>query len=370
MSTAKRFTLYIICVISGIVFLRSSLSAQAPYYDFDSLLQNNSSFQTIVQQVFDTFRVFGPEEPLELMVATDFKALTKNKYEDKYQPAQVIYRLWDSINISREIRIKPRGVLRLKTCSQPPLWVNVKKTKAVFQLLDDLDKLKLVVPCRGTSAYQQYIFSEYLIYRLYNIITDYSFKVRMIRINYSDTGGKTDPGYGFTFIIETHESLAKRLSSMPIKNENLNMKLIDPELAAVLYLFQFMVGNTDWSVHGLHNIKLIKTLSPTIPNPMAIPYDFDYAGLVNASYAVPGENVAVDRVTERAFIGHCLPEETMNRAKDQFLSKEEEVYSLVRNISYLSEYQKNRSLDYLQEFFEILRNSKRFKFSILNQCLN
>ena len=341
---------------------------QSVSYDFDSLLKHNEVFRTMSKQVFDTFQIFGPEEPLELTVATDFKALTKNKYEDKYQPAQVIYRLWDSINISREIRIKPRGVLRLKVCAQAPLWVNVKKTEEVFQLLDDLGKLKLVVPCRGTNTYQQYVYSEYLIYKLYNVITDYSFKVRMIRVKYSDTREKLKPGHSYTFIIESHKSLAKRQASMRIENENLNMKLIDPETAAILYLFQFMVGNTDWSIHGLHNIKLIKTLDPTVPYPIAIPYDFDYAGLVNTNYAVPGPHVDIDQVSERVYMGHCLPEETMVNAIHHFLEKKEEFIKTIEENDYLSESQKRKSLLYLEKFFSILSSPKRYKFAILDKC--
>ena len=360
------YSLYITVFII-LVFTRP-INSQSVYYDFDSLLQHNEVFRTTAKQVFDTFQIFGSEKPLELTVATDFKALTKNRYEDKYQPAQVIYQLRDSINISREIRIKPRGVLRLKVCAQAPLWVNVKKTEEVFQLLDDLGKLKLVVPCRGTNTYQQYVYSEYLIYRLYNVITDNSFRVRMIRVNYSDTSEKLKPGHSYTFIIESHKSLAKRQASMRIENENLNMKLIDQETAAILYLFQFMVGNTDWSIHGLHNIKLIKSLDPTLPYPIAIPYDFDYAGLVNTNYAVPGPNVDIDQVTERAYMGHCLPEETMIKAINHFLEKEEELMAIIEDSEYLTQSQKKKSLLYLEKFFSILSNPKRYKFAILDKC--
>ena len=359
-----------ICALSIFFLLSPTTIAQTPHYDFDSLLQQNTSFQLMAQQVFDTFQIFGPEEPLELTVSTDFRTLTKNKYQDQYQPATVIYNLWDSINISREIRIKPRGVLRLKVCSQPPLWVNVKKTKEVFQLLDDLGKLKLVVPCRGTSAYQQYIYSEYLIYKLYNIITDNSFRARMIRVNYSDTSGKLKPGHSFTFIIESHESLANRQQSMPIKIENLSRKLIDQETAAILYLFQFMVGNTDWSISGLHNIKLIKVLDPSVPRPIAVPYDFDYAGLVNTNYAIPGEHVDIDRVTQRAYMGNCLPDALMEETFDLYIAKEADIMKLVQEFTYLNKANRVSTIKYLQEFYEIIKDPKRREFWISNNCVS
>ena len=128
MKVYKYLIINVLCDLLIIIVFTGHINGQSAHYDFDSLLKQNEVFRSMAKQVFDTFQIFGPEEPLELTVSTDFKALTKNKFEDEYQPAQVIYNLWDSINVSREIRIKPRGVLRLKVCGQAPLWVNVKKT--------------------------------------------------------------------------------------------------------------------------------------------------------------------------------------------------------------------------------------------------
>ena len=225
-----------------------------------------------------------------------------------------------------------------------------------------------MVPCRGSNTYQQYIFSEYLIYKLYNIITDNSFRVRLIRVNYSDTSGKFKPGHTYTFIIESHKSLAGRQQCIPIKNDNLNMHLIEPRSAAMMYVFQFMVGNTDWSVHGLHNLKLLKTLDPTIPKPIAIPYDFDYAGLVNTNYSVPGEHVDIKEVTERAYMGVCQPEALMEQTFEHFLAKEQAIMSAIENLPYMEKSRVKMTKDYIEKFYDIIREPKRRNFHIINQC--
>ena len=291
-----------------LIFLGTSTTgwSQTSHYDFDSLLETSPQFKPLLQMVMDTFQIFGPEEPLEFTVSTDLKGLSKNKFKDEYQPAKVIYNLWDSISIYREIRIKPRGEFRLKNCSNPPLRVNVKKTEEVFQLLDDFSKLKMVVPCKGGSSYQAYIFTEYLAYKLYNVITDNSFKVRLIRLNYRDTSGKIKPGDAYTFIIESEKALAKRRECISLESKKISARALDPETAAILYVFQYMIGNTDWSVPGLHNMKLLKTMDVSKPNPMPVAYDFDYAGIVDAPYAIPGDHVNIDDVTEREYMGYCL----------------------------------------------------------------
>jgi len=359
----------LILILIGLAIHSEQTFSQAAHYDFDSLLKSNPQFRPLLKMVTDTFQIFGPEEPLEFTVSTDFRALTKNKHDEEYQPAQVIYNLWDSINISREIRVKPRGVFRLENCSNPPLWVNVKKTEEVFELLDGLKKMKLVIPCKGQNQYQGLIFTEYLAYKLYNIITDYSFKVRLIKLNYHDTGGKVKPGSAYTFIMENEKVLAKRKESMPIKNDKVSARSLDPEYAAILYLFQYMIGNTDWSVPGLHNIKLLKTLDVSRLRPIPVTYDFDYAGLVDAPYAIPGDHVDIESVTERAYMGYCLPEETMNGAFDLFIEKESAVLAAVTNFEQMPDKLKKKSLSYLQGFYNIIKDPKRREKRINKNCL-
>ena len=344
------------------------LTGQAVRHDFDSLLEHNPLFGEFMRNTFDTFQIFGPDEPLEFTVYSDFRALSKNKFKDEYQQAEVVFQLWDSILISRDIRIKPRGDFRLKNCSQAPLRVNVKKTKQVFQLLDDLNKLKLVVPCKGANIYQDYIFREYLAYKLYNVITDNSFRVRLIKVNYHDTGGKLKPNSAYTFIIESPKSLAERQHSIQIKSEKISSISLDEENAARLYLFQFMIGNTDWSITGLHNIRLLKTKDVTRPYPLAVPYDFDYCGLVNASYAFPGDHVDIKEVTDRVYMGYCLPEEILNSAFEQFIEKEAEIMATVHNFEQMPDNSKKKALDYLEKFYDIIKEPKRRGYQIERKC--
>lgn len=346
----------------------NTIWSQSLYYDFDSLLQHNVHFGPVAKMVFDTFQIFGPEVPLEFSVSTDLKALAKNKYDDEYQTADVIFNLWDTVNISREIRIKPRGEFRLKNCSNPPLRVNVKETEQVFELLDGLSKLKMVVPCKGSTTYQDYILNEYLAYKLYNIITENSFLVRLVKVKYFDTSEKIKAGEAYTFIIESEKAMAERLEAIPIDNEKVGAKYLDPETAAVLYLYQFMIGNTDWSVPGLHNMKLIKTEDVTRPYPIPVTYDLDYSGFVNASYAVPGDHVNIERVTEREYMGYCLPPEYMEKAFDLFIEKEPQIMAAVQNFALIGDREKRTNQSFLEEFFDIIKNVKSRENRIINRC--
>lgn len=353
--------------------LISMLTAWSPLmcqkvHDFDSLIQSNPYLEPLLKFAADTFQLFGPEEPLEFTVLTDFKALAKNKFKDEYQDATVMFDVTDTLRITRVVRVKPRGEFRLKNCRYAPLRVNVKKTQEVFDVLDHLDKLKLVVPCSSSDSYQQYIFKEFLAYKLYNIITDCSFKVRLIKVNLKDTGGKVQQQYSYTFLIEDEESLAKRLQAIPLDNERINANSTDVNFASLMYVFQYMIGNTDWSVPGLHNVKLFKEQDPLKPYPMPVPYDFDYCGLVDAVYAIPGNHVNIDRVTDRVYMGYCVPDEELEKAVQVFREKESELMDVIKDFPHLGNSDRKIALNYLERFYGVINDPKRFNSQIAQVC--
>ena len=226
----------------------------------------------------------------------------------------------------------------------------------------------MVVPCKGGNVYQDYIMTEYLAYKLYNIITENSFQARLIKVDYYDTSGKVKAGYAYTFIIESEKSMAKRRECISIDNEKISARSLDPETAAIAYIFQYLIGNTDWSIPGLHNMKLLKTTDVSRPYPIPVPYDFDYSGIVNASYAVPGDHVEIDDVTERTYMGYCVSQEHMDNAFKLFIEKEPEIMAAVQEFDLLSDGQKKRTGKYLEEFYDVIKDEKRRNSRIITKC--
>jgi len=97
---------------------------------------------------------------------------------------------------------------------------------------------------------------------------------------------------------------------------------------ALVYIFQFLMGNTDWSIPAGHNIKMIKSKKPLDQLPYVIPYDFDNAGIVNANYAAPDETLPIKSVRERLYRGFCLDDEVIECAVNQFIQAKDKIYSL------------------------------------------
>lgn len=338
-------------------------------HDFDSLYDNNPAFRQFVDFAKDTFDLFNDPSTLELTVRTDIKALVKEKLKDnEYKDVFVDYLPVDTIRVRFKVQARARGNFRRNYCKFPPVRLDFSKTDLKIEQFRELDKMKMVVRCKGHDEFEQYLMNEYLIYKAYNILTNYSYRVRLLKVNYVDTGEKFDPATSYAFLIEPTPDLAKRLEGINIKTKRLHPLTMDPETIHLLSLFQYMIGNTDWSIPGLQNIRLVKSSDPLKPKPFPVPYDFDYSGMVNASYAIPAEVLGISNVRERLFWGPCSERENYEKAASVFNDKKEELYTLFREFPQLSDKNRKNTLEYLDSFFSVINDPRKMGMEVVSKC--
>ena len=316
---------------------------------------------------YQNWELFDDDKPLTLSLSFDTKKFRKEKYKAEKMPAVISVHLKDT-TINKEIRIKARGEFRRGYCYFPPIKLNLKKTDFTNEYMEAQTTLKFVTHCKNSKLFESYILKEYLVYRMYNILTDISFRVRLVQMEYIDTQEKQKTFVKYGFIIEHINSVADRTNSLRLKNENLAQSLMDKDIMALVALFEFMIGNTDWSVTGLHNIKIIKSKDFTKHEPVLVPYDFDYSGMVNASYAIPSEILDIESVRERLYWGACLPEENIQNAKAIFLGRKNSFYKLVQEFPYIDKSVKREMVDYLDSFYRILDSDFLLKRDVLSGC--
>jgi hypothetical protein len=219
--------------------------------------------------------------------------------------------------------------------------------------------------------YDDFILREYLVYKLYNVLTDSSYKVRLLRVNYIDTEKKRKPLIQYGIFIEPKSLLASRNHSVEVESMNLTQNHIQPEVMDRVAIFNYMVGNTDWSVPNLHNVKVLSKLKYDNSNlGMIVPYDFDYSGLVNADYAVPFEGLGLKSVLERRYVGICRSEETFIQAVQEFKDKKDEFYRVINEFPLLKERTKKEMIGYLDSFFKGFDNRYSVVQNILSGCSN
>ena len=312
---------------------------------------------------------FTKDEPIEINLSFNVKEFIKTKYKPEYQDAVLSVTDQGGSLVEQNVRIKARGEFRKQHCSFPPIKLNLKNASFADQSLNNVKTLKLVTHCKNSKSYEQYILKEYLIYRMYNLFTDFSYRVRLFKINYIDTQGKSKTHTSYGFIIESHTLLAERTNSTLFETEQIPSKLADHELAHLMFIFQYMIGNTDWSIPALHNIRLFKILSFDKENPVAVPYDFDYSGMVNAYYAIPDEKLGIESIRERIYRGYCIPDAEYEPVFRKFLDAKEDIYALVENFEFLDKTSKKDMITYMDEFYSIIENPRSRKFRIIDNCL-
>ena len=315
-----------------------------------------TGFTSWSQSVIDSFQFFKDETPLVVTLSTDLGSLLSGKIKNEYQPAVFACKHPDGSAISEEIRLNLRGHSRRTICNIPPIRLSFRNPGS--PRLSSLRNLKLVSECKSGSDYEQYLLKEYLIYKLYNIITEKSFRVRMLKITYQDNVGKKKAFTKNAFVIENVDALSKRLHCKELNNLKLNSENINREQMTIVNLFEYMIGNTDWSVPNNHNIKLLRFKKDSIALPYPIPYDFDYSGLVNADYAVPDEIMGIESVVQRVYRGfpRSMPELTVAIAV--FNQHKDEIDALVNNFELLSSYTKKDISSYIADFYKIINDSK------------
>ena len=190
------------------------------------------------------------------------------------------------------------------------------------------------------------------------MITPQSLNARLSNIDYieADSGKILYSRTGF--FIEDTDDAAKRNDMKEIDVPGINRTQLDRTAAAHFAMFQYMIGNLDWSMYsGLagddccHNAKLIGDRTEPLRNLIPVPYDFDYSGIVDAPYAVPPEDIRVRSVRTRRYRGFCDHNAEARRAAATFIENRESIYAVLDNIDGLSNSKKSKSTRYLDSFF-------------------
>jgi hypothetical protein len=316
------------------------------------------------------FGFFTNDGILNLALRFDTREYMRSKPKEEYLPAILTYYINDKDSINRTIKLKSRGEFRNSFCDFPPLRLNFKKGGFEKADLKKIETIKVVTHCQ--SGNEDYLFKEYLVYKLYNVLTDQSFSVRLAKIDYISTSAKkTKTISSYCFFIEPADNLADRLSTVVVETPNVTQRNILPEMMNRMAIFNYMIGNTDWSVPNQHNVKVFA--GRDFDNPglgMIVPYDFDYSGIVDASYAVPFEGLGLRSVRERRYLGECRTEEEFLLALKEFSAKKPEFYKVINEFQYMDERDKKGMTKYLDEFFDRLDKPSSLVGDMKRGCYN
>jgi len=317
----------------------------------------------------DASAFFESQDPVEVTLTTNIGKIRGDKGDNPpWRPATLTYKGHEGSLVTVPIKARTRGIWRLKMCEFPPLRLNFSGETSKGTIFDNLDKPKLVSYCHDMDTYEQYILQEYQLYRVYQLITPVSHKARLIKFIYADSADGKVRARRYGFIMEEPKALAARLGGKVMEQKGAGGENLDPLQDALFGVFQYFIGNTDFSVSQLHNVELFFNEQGDV---MPIAYDFDFSGAVNARYATVDSSLRISNVRERLFRGYCTDAESYKKAFAIFNEKKPEIYALYSDsIGKLMDKGRVReTLSYFDEFYETINNGREAKRSIIESCL-
>jgi hypothetical protein len=313
--------------------------------------------------------LFSSERPLYFTLVADFEQLSKDREEENEErPARLLLPVPGGDTVDLPVQVRTRGHFRLQraTCSFPPLRLNFPEDSVAGTLFQGQDKLKLVTHCRGLETYEQNVVEELMTYRIYQLLTDKGFRGQLAFINYQDSGGKNATVSRLGFLLEDEEHLAERLGGTMVEVERASPDSFEPQQAGLLYLFQYMISNADWSVVAFHNTRALRVGSEYFP----IPYDFDFSGLVDAPYAGPNPAHANEQtsVRDRLYQGFCSDRIDYEALFQLFSGRREAIRELIRTQPGLWERNADEAIRFLDEFFREIGSPASARDRFLRAC--
>lgn len=313
----------------------------------------------------DQNKLFSTEEALEAKIAFSTKQLRKSFNDTVYFDVPLHYKV-DGEWKQMEIGVRARGNFRRSTCYYPPVKVDLKKGQTKGTLFKGQKKMKLVLPCLQQKDKNDNILKELMVYKFYELISPYHFKTRRLKLKFKDLNKNNSVEETINaFFIEDDKKVAKRHEGK-VAERFIHPLAMHSDIAVRNAMFQYMIGNTDFSVAYQHNGKLLFVGKKFLP----LPYDFDMSGFINPSYAVVNETLDLKNIRQRKYRGFKRDKSEFYDARDYFVDNKAAMFSIMqtfeKDFDSPKEYQE--AYAYLQSFFEIIENDDAFEENVINQA--
>ena len=312
-------------------------------------------------------RLFRSDEPLVIKLSADFRAVQRDrdpKSETTF-PATISYPAADGSVATMPLRIRTRGHSRRnpRTCTFAPLRLEFDKALTKGTVFDGHGALKLGTHCRKGS--EEIVFREYAIYRMFNVLTPQSFRARVASVTYTEAASGKVVAEEAGLFIEDDDDVAKRMDGRIVDLQAAIFARVDPDALVTMMLFEYMIGNTDFSIMVQHNVRIVQTQEP---RRFAVPYDFDYSGLADAGYSVPGRGLPITSVRDRLYRGPCRTTAEWQPYFDKFVAAKPQILGILESSPGLSQSYRNDARRYLEPFFRTIGHPSLIRRELIDTC--
>jgi len=315
--------------------------------------------------------LFLSTEPLVMKLEVPLRAVLASRDDPEYQPSRIEVANAPGEPLSIDLRVRVRGKSRKEACEFPPLLLNFPDQQPEGSPFASENRMKLVTHCRSGTDHEQYVQLERQIYLALNLLSDTSLRTRAAKITYVDSDRGREIVGRTGFLIEDEERFAERSGVETMSVESIDRALYDPNALAMLEVFQYFIGNTDWSAFEgpdgeacCHNVVPFARGDVLLP----VPYDFDASGLVSAPYAVPAAGLPIQSVRQRLYRGRCRDLAALEPVFATFTAKRDALTALFTTDTGLPERTAERARNYIDDFYAVLADDSKAEREFRRNC--
>ena len=317
----------------------------------------------------DSRRLFKEIEPLTFTLTGDFNAVNKERSPNNKKVFPAVLTV-QGPNGAQEVPVKmgSRGHFRLmaRNCDFVPIHLEFPRDGgAEGTVFDGQTSVKLGTHCRGDRDYDNFTLREYLTYRLFNMVTPLSFRARLARATYVDVKTKKTISNRYAIFIEHENDVARRFGGRIVELQRIQFTDLDAPTLNRMMLFEYMIGNTDFSIWALHNVRIVQDRNRRL---FSVPYDFDLSGLVHAPYAAPDPRIGLRSVLDRLYRGPCRSADEFEETAQAFRAKRADMFTLLESMRDLAPAARAEAKDYLESFFRTIERPETVKRQFVNGC--
>jgi hypothetical protein len=314
--------------------------------------------------------LFQSAEPLPFMLVADFKAVNRDRSPEstKTFPVTIVFARADRTTASIPLQIRTRGHSRRRPqlCDFAPLRLEFTKNQMSGTVFGGHRALKLGTHCRDVGEFEQYVLREYAAYRILNMLTPRSFRVRLAKATYVDASSKKQVAHRYGLLIEDDDDVARRMEGRISDQRGLLFRQMDQETLTLMTLFEYMIGNTDMSISEQHNVRIVQT-QPGLRYP--VPYDFDYSGLVNTTYSLVDKKLGIDTARDRVYRGPCRTSEELEPLFVKMRGVKPDIFAMYDGLADLNNSYRRQAKSYLEDFYRTIDRPRDVKRAFIDGCL-
>lgn len=315
--------------------------------------------------------LFQDHSTLEVEITAPLSTLVRDRSETEDLAGTFSYTEADGTPAELDVQVSARGNFRHRNCDFPPVTLNFRRSQVEGSLFDQQNKLKLVGHCKITRRYEQSVVREYLAYRILNLVTDLSFQVRLLQVTWVDSEERRPRMVRSAFLIEHKNRLAARIGMEEQDIGYAEMSAVQPDHLNLTSMFQYLIGNVDFSPIAVsegdccHNYEMFGSGPDSL---LAIPFDFDFAGIVNAPNAIPDIERGIERIGQRLYRGYCVNNGHVEGSISEFQQARDDLYALVAGQEELEPSVRQSIASYLDEFYETINDPQAVERQIIGNC--